>query len=140
MRARAVLEAETAKRFLKRVAEPQRKELLKFKSKDEVNIGTRVLYRSADYGFKGNFWDEANDRYYGITGSDHHRVDGFYSKGGMDYVKRPKEQSTHVSLHGVSGPILSWKEFFERCVKPEYYYPGRNLARMAFEVPPDQRD
>lgn len=147
MNARQLIEAETPKSVFSKVAtKANRLEQMKFHSKDEVNIGTPVLHRMTDYGFKGDMWDKKNDDWYGFTGSDYHRVGSFWrvppgrsvSSWGVQQV--PKEQSTHLELVGVAGHMLSWDEFFAQCLKPELYYPKRKKGRMAFELPPDQRD
>jgi len=79
MNARALIEAESPKRVFSKVATRQNRIAgMGFKSKDEVNIGTRILYRMTDYGFKGDVWDKKNDEYYAITGSDNFRVDAFW--------------------------------------------------------------
>lgn len=151
MTAREIIEAESPKKAFgdkrgRAATEKARIDAMKFKSKDEVNIGTRVLYRGTDYGFKGNVWDKANDDYYRITGSDNYRVDSFwFTPPGREFSvpgcsrQCPKEQATHVGLRGVAGGVFTWEEFFNDCIKPELYYPDRKMRHMAFEVPPDER-
>lgn len=148
MTARAIVEAETPKRVFKRVATPENRIAgMRFKSKDEVNIGTKVLYRGADYGFKGNVWDKANDDFYRISGSDHMQVDGFwFTRPGRTFSPGwpsrlcEKEESTEVSLRGVAGAVFTWDEFFKECIKPELYYPKLKKHGMAFDRPPGQRE
>ena len=144
--ARLILEAENPKGVFKQIATPANRIAgMRFKSKDEVNIGTKVLHRMTDYGFKGNLWDKANDAWYRTTGSDHHRVSSFWHvPPGRDVSswstkQVPKEQSTHLELTGVGGSMLSWDEFFKECIKPELYYPKLKKHGMAFERPPGQR-
>jgi len=113
---------------------------MRFKSKDEVNVGTHVLFRMGP-----SRWNKEDDAYYAVTGSDHMRVGSFWdvppgrtvSSFGVREV--PKEDSTHVEIVGVAGFMLSWDDFFKKCVRPDLYYPNRKMTRMAYEVPPDQR-
>ena len=146
MNARQLIEAESPKAVFRQVATPENRIAgMKFHSKDEVNKGTPVLHRSTDYGFKGNVWDEKNDAYYKITGSDHFRVSSFWACPTKEFVHHrsrqvPKEESTHVGVSGVCGGVFSWDEFFDECLKPELYYPKNKYPGRAFNVPPDQRE
>lgn len=147
MNARDIIEAETPKRVFKKVMTPERRiDMMRFRSKDEVEIGTKVLYRMTDYGFKGNVWDKVNDDYYRISGSDHYRVSSFWFTPpgrkfdpGWPSRQCPKEESTEVSLYGVCGATFTWDEFFKECIKPELYYPKLKKQGMAFDRPPNER-
>lgn len=145
MNARQLIEAETPQSVFKQIATPANRNAqvvaeMGFKSKDEVDIGRRVLWRRGPGG-----WDQKADQYYAITGADWHRVGAFYcvppGKDVSSYNARecPKEQSTHLHLGGVGHSYPTWEEFFARAVKPELYYPRMKMQGMPFNRPPDQR-
>lgn len=147
---RALLENEDEDDFKEVVGDPpqgysdeRRLRNMRFRSKDEVNIGTKVLYRIGPSG-----WDKKSDAHYKITGSDWYHVSAFWrcppgrrlEPHSCQRLKpEQKHLSTHISIYGVCGANFTWEEFFAQCVKPELYYPHMKMKGMPFNVAPDRR-
>jgi hypothetical protein len=141
MTARQLIESESPKQFLKRHAISLRQNMPRF-TKAEIEVGTRLIWRDRDDWAQ----EDRNDGYYAITYSDHFKVDGFWARGGIDYVPRSKAASTHVDIYGVGGRMLTWRSLLAGAVKPDEYKSGNPAYEKykprpgGFGAPPVLRD